>query len=521
MAAADATETAEADDQRDAIAFLGDPSSYGGEVERVETIETHVSIVFLAGDRAYKLKRAVKLPYLDFSTAARRREACAAELALNRRTAPALYLELRRLGRDAGGAVAFTDAGPALDWVVAMRRFDQALLFDALAGAGGLDPPVMDRLADHIAQFHDMAERCPDRGGAAALTDVAETNHRVLAAAGGAGFDPAQVEAILEKWRRAILGAAALLENRRAAGKVRRCHGDLHLRNICLIDGAPTLFDCLEFSDDLASIDVLYDLAFLLMDLQHRGLAHLANRVLNRYLDRTEEDDGLAAMPLFLSLRAGIRAHVTATAAAHAGNAETAAAMARQARDYLDLAHRALDPATPRLIAIGGVSGSGKSTLAAALAPALGPLPGARVLRSDVTRKLLLGVAPENRLPQSAYDRNATRRVYAALRRKAATALAAGCSAIVDAVSLTPAQRRSFAEVARAAGVPFTGLWLEAPPAAMAERIDARRNDASDATAAILARQLRHDPGPIDWTRIDAGGGLEATLAAARGALAG
>jgi uncharacterized protein len=509
----------ELDDQRKTIAFLGRPSSYGAGVERVEIVETHVSTVFLAGDRAYKLKRAVKLPYLDFSTAERRHEGCAAELALNRRTAPALYLNLRRLVRSSAGAVCFSNEGPAIDWVVVMRRFDQALLFDALAQAGGLNERLMDALADHIAQFHQAAERRPDQGGTAALRDIAETNHQVLAAVRGAGFAREPIETILDKWRAALTTSDALLETRKEAGKVRRCHGDLHLRNICLLDGEPTLFDCLEFSDALASIDILYDLAFLLMDLEHRGLAHLANRVLNRYLDRSEEDDGLAAMPLFLSLRAGIRAHVTATALACAANRDSKAEMAEEARRYLDLAHRSLEPRPRRLVAIGGLSGSGKSTLAAGLAPELGLQPGARVLRSDVTRKLLLGAAPETRLPAEAYTPDITRRVYDALRRTAATALAAGYSVIIDAVSLTPAQRRSFADIARRAGAPFSGLWLEAGADAMADRIRARHGDASDATPEVLAQQLRHDPGPMDWIRIDAEAGSDQCLAAARRAL--
>jgi uncharacterized protein len=510
----------EADDQRDVIAFLGRPSSYGAAVERVDSIETHVSLVFLAGERAYKLKRAVRLPYLDFSTAERRREACAAELALNRRTAPALYLEIRRLARDAAGAVCFSGEGPALDWVVVMRRFDQALLFDALAKTGGLGLRVMDALADHIAAFHEAAERRFDQGGPEAIGDIAEENYRCLVDGAQAGFARERVDGIREKWRRSVDVVAMLLENRRAAGKVRLCHGDLHLRNICLVDGEPTLFDCLEFSDALASIDVLYDLAFLLMDLEHRGLAHLANRVLNRYLDRTGEDDGLAALPLFLSLRAGIRAHVTATALEQARSPNKAAEMAGEARRYLDLAHRFLDPQPCRLVAAGGLSGSGKSTLAAALAPELGLRPGARVLRSDVMRKLLLGVAPETRLPADAYTPDVTRRVYDTLRQKAATALAAGYSVIIDAASLLPAERRSFAEIERRADVPFSGLWLEAGAEAMAGRIRARRGDASDATPEILARQLAHDPGEIDWARIDCGGGPEQCLAAARRALA-
>jgi aminoglycoside phosphotransferase family enzyme/predicted kinase len=508
------------DDQRDVIAFLGWPSSYGPGIERVEIIETHVSLVFLAGDRAYKLKRAVKLPYLDFSTDERRREACEAELALNRRTAPALYLNIRRLGRDATGTVCFSDKGPAVDWVVVMRRFDQALLFDALAKSGGLRTRLMDALADHIGQFHRTAERRFDQGGAAAMRDIAEENHRCLVDAPRAGFARERIDGIREKWRRGVEAVAGLLENRRAAGKVRRCHGDLHLRNICLVDGEPTLFDCLEFSDALASIDVLYDLAFLLMDLEHRRLAHLANRVLNRYLDHTGEDDGLMALPLFLSLRAGIRAHVTATALEQAGSPDRAAEMAAEALGYLDLAHRFLEPQPCRLVAVGGLSGSGKSTLAAGLAPELGLRPGARVLRSDVTRKLLLGVMPETRLPAAAYTPDVTRRVYDTLRQAAATALAAGCSVIIDAASLLPAERRSFAEAARNAGVPFSGLWLEAGAEAMAGRIRDRRGDASDATPEILVRQLAHDPGEIDWARIDCSGGPDQCLAAARRALA-
>jgi predicted kinase len=275
--------------------------------------------------------------------------------------------------------------------------------------------------------------------------------------------------------------------------KVRRCHGDLHLRNVCLFEGKPTLFDCLEFSDELASVDVLYDLAFLLMDLEHRALPDFANLVLNRYLALTGEDDGLAAMPLFLSSRAAIRAHVTAAAMERAAQLGTKPEIAAEARRYLDLCAFLLRARPCRLVAIGGLSGTGKSTLAAALAPTL----GARVLRSDVIRKRLFQVAPETRLPTSAYTKQASRRVYQMLRRKAAEALAAGYSVIVDAVSLKPAERRSFLAVAKAAGVPFVGLWLVAPVATMNRRLRARRHDASDcvsggarATAPTRSREL-------------------------------
>jgi len=465
--------------------------------------------VFLAGERAYKLKRAVIYPYLDFSTTERRRAACAAELALNRRTAPALYLDVTGLARRPDGTIGFSTGGDTVDWVVVMRRFDQALLFDALARAGKLTPELVGRLADRIADFHAGAEPRPAYGGAAALGEIIEENRRcLLAAADDAGFDPGRIAELGAASSARLADVATLLDQRRAAGKVRRGHGDLHLRNICLWEGEPTLFDCLEFSEALASIDVLYDLAFLLMDLEHRGLAGLANRVLNRYLDRNDEEDGLAALPLFLSLRAAIRAHVTAPG------------QAAEARGYLALGARLLRPQPPQLIAVGGLSGSGKSTLAALLAPELGTRPGARILRSDVIRKRLAGVAPETRLPARVYTRASSRQVYTALGDRAAAALDAGYSVVIDAVALLPEERRSFAAVAARAGVRFAGLWLAASPPAMAERLRGRRNDASDATPEVLEHQLRRDPGPIDWTRIDADAGPEASLAAARRALA-
>ena len=507
------------EDQRDVVTFLRDPSSHGPGVDRVEVVETHASLVFIAGERVCKLKRAVAYPYLDFSTADLRRRACEAEVVLNRRTAPALYEEVRGLYRGADGAVGFSPNGEAVDWVVVMRRFDQALLFDALAATGGLDREVMDQLADHVARFHASAERRVERGGVAEMAELAEVQYRCLAAHDGFGRD--QVQGIREKWRGRLTAAAELLDRRRAAGKVRHCHGDLHLRNICLLGGKPTLFDCLEFDEGLASIDVLYDLAFLLMDLEHRELGHFANRVFNRYLDRSEEDDGLAVMPFFLSLRAAIRAHVTATALKHAAGAVASAKMACDARQYLDLTERFLQPSPCRLVAIGGLSGAGKSTLAAGLAPELGLHPGARVLRSDVTRKLLLGVDPEERLPATAYSRESSARVYDSLCRKAAVGLAAGYTVIIDAVAMTKEERNSFTEVARTAAVPFSGLWLEAKPEAMANRIRGRLRDASDASPEILTAQLRHDTGKIDWVRIDAGGRPEDCLAAARRSLAG
>ena len=393
-----------------------------------------------------------------------------------------------------------------------MRRFDQTALFDELAKNDRLNASLMTELADHIAAFHQGAEPRPDHGGAAALAAVIETNHSCLMAARDAGFAAERIIEVRQRSLERLAAVGAVLDRRRAAGKVRRGHGDLHLRNVCLFEGRPTLFDCLEFSDELASVDVLYDLAFLLMDLEHRGLADFANLVLNRYLDVTGEDDGLAAMPLFLSLRAAIRAHVTAAAMEPVAQLEEKAGMSAEARSYLDLSAALLRPRSCRLVAIGGLSGTGKSTLAAALAPSL----GARVLRSDVIRKRSFDVAPEMRLPASAYSPEVSRRVYRTMRRKAKEALAAGYSVIIDAVSLKPEERRSFQAVAEAAGVPFTGLWLAAPAKTMDRRLRARLHDASDASPEVLAQQLQQDPGTMDWVQIEAGAEAEECLAAAR-----
>jgi predicted kinase len=250
----------------------------------------------------------------------------------------------------------------------------------------------------------------------------------------------------------------------------------------------------------------------------------MASLVLNRYLDLTGEDDGVALMPLFLALRAVIRAHVTATMAEHGwgqgggqgGDPGDASAAFAEARRYLDEAEAALMPLPARLVAVGGLSGSGKSVLAAGLAASLGRQPGARILRSDVLRKLRFGSDPETRLPPEAYTAEVTLRVYRDLCTRAAVALRAGYSAVIDAVALGEEERHSFAAVAAAAGIPFTGLWLDAPAETMLARLGGRRGDASDASGEVLGLQLSLDPGALEWSRIDSGGDPDKTLAAAR-----
>jgi aminoglycoside phosphotransferase family enzyme/predicted kinase len=511
----DSTETL---DQTETIEFLADGASHGMPGATVERRETHISYVFLVGDRVLKLKRAVTFDYLDFASVTQREAACLAELHINRRTAPDLYLGVRKIARQANGTLAFDSEGPAVDWVVEMRRFEDDGLFDRLAESRRLTPPLMRALADEIARFHATAEPNTRAGGANAMAAIIAGNDTNLRAA-GALFDGDAVTRLRETATAALADIAVLLDRRRDRGHVRRCHGDLHLGNICLYQGRPTLFDAIEFSDVFGTIDVLYDAAFLLMDLLHRGLPDLANLVANRYLDRSGEGDGLQALPLFLSQRAAIRAHVTAAAHARRTKDDQAEAMAATARAYLALAHDLLQGAPPRLVAIGGFSGTGKSTVAQGLAPLFLPAPGARVLRSDVRRKLLAGVEPETRLPPTAYDTWSNRRVYDALEAEAAATLAAGYSVIVDAAYLREDERRSIAAVAARAGAPFAGLWLAAPADRLRARIAGRRGDASDADLAVLEAQLGYDLGTLDWRRVHAEGDPGRTLAESRATL--
>ena len=491
--------------QRETIAFLSQPDSYGLKNEAVERVETHGAIVFLAGERAYKLKRAVKYPYMDYSTPEKRKAMCERELQINRRIAPQIYLEVRSILPGADGHLRFgpDEAAAARDHVVVMRRFDQETLFGRLCDAGKLTPELTRQTAEMVAAFHAKAEVTRDFGGADGIAAAVRENNTVLASMIGAPFAADQVADFTRASDAALRRVSALLDQRREKGLVRRCHGDLHLNNIFLFDGKPMLFDALEFEDNFACIDVLYDLAFLLMDLErHHARAH-ANTLFNRYLEISADYDGLAALPLFFACRAAIRAHVSVSRAAASGNPQTA--FHDEARAYFDLAREFLRSAPARLIVVGGLSGTGKTTLARLIAPAIGRAPGAVILRSDVTRKRLLGVSESTRLPESAYTPEMSVKVFGAMARTAAAILAAGHAVVMDAVYGTQSERDEISDVAASAGARFDGLWLEADPAVLARRIAARRGDASDATVAVLQKQLAAIPAPEDWIRIDAG----------------
>ena len=488
------------EDQTPAVDFLSRPETFR-LTDPVEVIETHISLIFLAGDRAFKMKRAVRLPYVDFSTPALRMAACEKEVALNSATAPGLYLGVRRIVRDSTGKLAFDGAGDLVEAVVEMVRFDQNCLFDRMAAAGELTPKLMEEVAHMVARFHAEAPRAREKGAASmrAVLDINEAGFSTSHV-----FTPDEVGASAARFRAELERHAGLLDRRASAGKIRRCHGDLHLRNICMFNGAPRLFDCIEFNDRIATVDVLYDLAFLLMDLWHRDLRDFANVVMNRYLDETGDDDGFALLPFFMAVRAAVRAHVTATQVEESGLKSEE--LVATARSYFELAHALLEHVPPAIVAIGGLSGSGKSTIAEALAPRIGAPPGARLVESDRLRKAMFGVSAETRLDVEAYRPEVSAKVYRALGDRGRAVLQQGGSVVADAVFDRPENRTLIEAAALQSGAEFTGIWLEADAGTLLRRVRERTGGASDATAEIVQQQLGRDAGEIGWNRVDATG---------------
>jgi len=492
------------------FAFLGDPATHHGTA--THRIDTHAAAVFLVGSQVFKVKRAVRFPFLDFSSQEKRKAACEAEIEANRPFAPELYRGVLAITREADGSLALAGRGRPVEWAVHMHRFDETKTLDHLADQRRIDPDLADALARAVAIAHAKAPVADARTWIEAIAAYVEQNDAAFRQRPDL-FPAADVNHLAQACRGHLARVRPLLAARGRQGLVRRGHGDLHLGNIALIDARPVPFDALEFDPVVASGDVLYDLAFLLMDLIERRLAEAANIVFNRYLAVTRRDedlDALAALPLFLCLRAAIRAKVTAARLAHAKHAEHAQ-IAETSQTYFHLATQLIAPPAPSLIAVGGLSGTGKSVLARALAPSQPPAPGAVVLRSDVERKLMLGVAETEPLPKDAYAAEITARVYADLVEKARRVTASGHSAIVDAVFAKPQERASIAAMA-ANRIKFHGLFLTADLRTRVTRIGGRIHDASDADAAVARQQETLALGTMDWSEVDASGTPRQTL---------
>lgn len=451
-------------------------------------LETHISAIYVGADRTLKLKKAVALSFLDFTTLAARERFCRRELEINAPAAPGIYHAVHAITRGAGGALRLDGDGEVVDWVLEMATLPADGFLNLIAARHGVDGALADALGDTVAALHATQPVVEGLDSEAAM-------QRVLAGAIEscrlAKLPMPEVERLAAGLGAAFAARRGLLNARAATGHVRRCHGDLHLGNLVLWQKRPVAFDALEFDEALATVDTGYDLAFLLMDLDQRADRAAANRTLSRYLGRTGDTGLLGGLAPWLSLRAMVRSYCEVLAG-------------QDGMPYLRAARRYLEPAPPVLLAIGGLPGTGKSWLARALAPGIGMAPGALVLRSDEIRKRLAGVEPETRLPPGAYAPARKAETYAAFLREAREALSGGHSVVADATFLDPAQRTGIEAVAREAGCPFLGLWLEAPMTVLRDRIAARRHDASDADLAVLEASACLDPGPLTWEAVRA-----------------
>jgi len=478
------------------IEELRDPKRYPHPAVRVEVLETHISWVLLAGAYAYKVKKAVNLGFLDFSTLEARRFYCDEELRLNRRTAPRLYLEVVPItGSESDPRLG--GAGDAIEYAVKMRRFPQEALLSRMAQDGTLGEAHIDALARVIAAFHARIARADEtrsHGSPAEVLAPAMQNVDQIQALIGSGADVPELERLRRWTRDEQARLKPTFEARKREGYVRECHGDLHLGNIALIGGEPTPFDGIEFNEALRWIDVMNEVAFLVMDLLDRRLARLAYRFLNDYLEHTGDYAGLAVLRFYLVYRALVRAKVACIRAHQQGvSAEDRGRAGREYREYLRLAHSLALDSKRALIVMHGLSGSGKTAIAQYLLETY----GAVRVRSDVERKRLLGLEAGARtgsaLGAGIYAADLTARTYEHLAMLCRAILAAGYAAIVDATFLAHAQREAFAGLARDMGLPFAIAQCEAPEAVLRERVARREREAKDASEAglsVLEHQL-------------------------------
>ncbi len=474
----------------------------------VHRLKTHASYIFLSGDKAFKIKRALKYPYLDYSTLDLRRAACTAEYKINKQLSPQLYIDALPLMKNEHGALALGGHGTPVEWVLVMKRFADGDLFSQRATHGTLTPALIIAATENIARMHQHARIIPTDephgGGAARFAQImAETTNEIMASSNpGMMRRMAHVAPSLSGY---LSQFSHILDRRMETGHVRACHGDLHLGNICVFNGDPTLFDAVEFNPGISKIDTLYDIAFLWMDLVAQGELALANLSFNTYMAIMGGHQDLAVLPLFMAKRALIRMKV---------------ALARgdivEADRYLDLAATWVPTQRPSLTAIGGLSGSGKTTAAAALAPYIGLPPGAIHLRSDLVRKKCFGIPPLTHAPSAAYTPVATTLVYETLALQADACLQAHWPVVVDAMFQQPAARHAIEHKALQAKVPFNGLWLTAPLEARLTRVAERCNDASDADAAVLKSQEKGQIRPDNWQSVDSSLPVDETLNAIR-----
>ncbi len=475
------------------IAALLEPARYPGDVQRVELVQTHISWVLLAGDFAYKIKKPVKLSFLDFSTLAARQRYCENELRLNRRFAPDLYLEVLAIGNTPQDP-RWGGPGTPIDYAVKMRRFDEAGRLDRICARGELQASHLSDLADTVSAFHQaaaVATQDSPFGSPAQIIAPMRDNFDALLEGLPTVDLPSRLKALRAWTEKQFAELTPLLQARKQGGWVRECHGDLHLANLVLIDQRVRMFDGIEFSDSLRWIDVASEVAFTYVDLLAHQQSGLADWFIDEYLSRTGDYEAALLLRFYGVYRAMVRAKV-------------AAIRTRQTQDdgsgalaYIALTERLTAPPTARLVITHGLSGCGK-TVASNQLLLSDPDANTLRLRSDVERKRLFGLSGSERsgatLNEGIYALDAHGRTYGHLREQARRLLLSSWSVIVDATFLRRSDRDDFRALARDCHATFSILAPQATPAQLRERILARTalgQDASEATLDVLAQQMR------------------------------
>lgn len=492
------------DDNRNHAALIDallDPASWPWPTERVEKIETHISVVLLAGEHALKIKKPVDFGFLDFSTIERRRRFCEEELRLNRRLAPALYLDTVAFTGSPERPV-FDGPGEPFEYAVHMLRFDTSMQLDRLLDRGELAPATVDEIATVAARFHEEAARADGAspfGSPEAVLAPMRQNFEQLRPLHKSPDRLAQLDR-LEEWTEARFAILEpLLVARKNGGYIRECHGDMHLGNMTMIEGRPVIFDAIEFNDHFRWIDVMSEVAFLTMDLADRGADRLACRFLDGWLTRNGDFEGLRLLRFYQVYRALVRAKVASLRLGQEGVDENEREEILSRYDgYAALAERYTQAETPTLIITHGLSGSGKTTVAGQMVEGM----GAVRLRSDIERKRLAGMAATDRpgdgVGEGLYSPAMNEATYDRLADLAVMLLDTGLPIVVDAAFLRRSERDRFARIAAASNASFLIIDLKAPESLLRERITARTaagGDASDAGIAVLEAQIAgHDP---------------------------
>ncbi|SIT66135.1 hypothetical protein SAMN05216526_0490 [Ectothiorhodosinus mongolicus] len=480
------------------ITALHNPDCYPHPVASVEKVETHISTVLLAGDFAYKIKKPLNLGFLDFTTLEQRKTCCDEELRLNSRLAPDIYLDVIAI-TGSPNAPQFNGSGEAFEYAVRMRRFDTQQTLDRLQAASGIDLALMDAIADGMAAFHETAAKSHPELPHGHPTQVMQPMRDNFTQTAPLLRDPQRLEQLerLRVWTEATYAELEpVLAARQAAGFVRECHGDLHLGNIALIAGQPVPFDGIEFNADMRWIDVISEMGFLTMDLQARGMPQHAWRVLNAWLSRSGDYQGLVLLNFYQVYRAMVRAKVTGIRLSQDDlDPQTRATLEGQVYAYLDLAERFTEPRQPALLIMHGLSGSGKTHISQQLLQELGLIR----LRSDTERKRLAGVPAEQSAASEPgtglYSESQNARTYAQLEQLTDSVLDAGFDVIVDATFSRFADRQRFFQLAQGKAYGFGILECQASVETLRARIEKRQaegHDASDADLRVLEKQLQN-----------------------------